>query len=776
MICPNLKDKQVKQKFEELVDALGEPLAYLTYSRNKGNFLEHNPDGSESTSFKQLLEAVDGDRKKALQLRSKYFTFDNISEKKVSKLQYDYSNDNISEQSKEARNNAKIDILWSVLTNSDTFEKIFKPGGFPTLQSLAKRVLELEGRADEMLDPLLPNTQAELYRRNMTGKALIGIFANHNANHAVLQYTDVELTSPIFFDGVSKVSLHDIKNSNGEFISRNVAEFLAAVVDNAKEPLSAFININTYTADVAALLTRLGFPLETVVGFLSQPILKEFTNLYFNNGANKQAESFAISQLQTRKVDKIELNTKDLFDSIRSKETTSDYQLAVLQQFIAIKEQATALADLVRAMRADTKGAGPTLSENEKLILLKDKVLKDTRLKNVEAVLNGEVYPISNAFMTEGIEKPTEVLSEYFPWMNPAFKEIKTIIQDNLKGKDLTVQQIEKINYELLGFAASGFEFFNGNDREDILFNLPKQLKEFKENNKEFVDENPFLKKLLYRTADEIKTTDRQKKKGKVYIDRIEFKNTGSLTDAEKVEVQNAWKDLFVKNEELANKLVKYTFYTSGFQLTPQSFGHLVPVQFYSTLKDSNGDSFNNYLDNIIDESKESEKIYKNSGFIDQFYRNNWDDTSFVPSVDITPNSRNISSDIVFVGDVPVAFEVDSNDKNTRQDFVLEKDKNGATFIPYIKYNYKGTVYLFKASPTQNPWIFQYDVIEKLGIPNYMMEYSRTTPILESVVADNILPDEVKGVEVSSDIPKAVDTVSITEEELEERIKLCNPE
>ena len=131
----------------------------------------------------------------------------------IRKIKYDPSNTSV--QSKEARNNAKIDIIRAVLTNSDTFDKIFKPGGFQTLENLAKKVLSLEGRADEMLPIVLPSTQSELFNRNMTGKALIGIFANHNKNHAVLQNTNIELANPVNLDGKKYVSLHDIKNSDG---------------------------------------------------------------------------------------------------------------------------------------------------------------------------------------------------------------------------------------------------------------------------------------------------------------------------------------------------------------------------------------------------------------------------------------------------------------------------------------------------------------------------------------------------------------------------------
>ena len=36
------------------------------------------------------------------------------------------------------------------------------------------------------LNPLNPRTQVLLHQDNMTGAAMIGIYANHNANHALM--------------------------------------------------------------------------------------------------------------------------------------------------------------------------------------------------------------------------------------------------------------------------------------------------------------------------------------------------------------------------------------------------------------------------------------------------------------------------------------------------------------------------------------------------------------------------------------------------------------
>ncbi len=649
----------------------------------------------------------------------------------IRKIEYNYSKESKT-QSKQARNNAKIDVLRAILTNQDTFSKIVKPGGFPTLESLARKVLLAEGKADEMLPIALPSTQTELFKRNMTGKQLIGIFANHNTSHAVMQYTNLTFHSPISFDGISRSSLHEVYDIDNKFISRNVAEWLAAVVDNAKNPLSSFINVNTYTADVAATLTRLGFPLETVVGFLSQHILKQFSEEYFANGANKQAEAKTIAKLEKllpKADNEFQLNTNELYDAIEKKTTFSPYQANVLSQFVRIKEQATALADLVRATRSDTKGAGPTLSENEKLIQLRKDVLLNQELVGVQDLFDGKVYPMESAFMQYGITKPTELLSKYFPWFSPAFKHIKDRIANSMKANTLTVKQIEQINYELLGYTATGFEFFNGKDKDQIINNMSKRVKEFKTKFPKIAEENFFINKLVFKKDE----------RNPSFPERVQFRNTGSMNELDKQQVKEAWMELLEspKFSNFGKELVKYAFYTAGFQLTPNSFSHLIPVDFYSSLTDSNGLSFNDYLSNMI---AEAESKYAFSGFEDQFFRNNYSDPAFVPMVD-TDKFENITGKVNYMNGRPAWFTVNAKDKNLRRDFIVGVDFDGEipifTFAPFVSMQEKGVKYLFELQHEYGNPTATYILTNKLGIPNAALEYDKLNSHPTSAISQN---------------------------------------
>ena len=728
----------------------------------------------------------------------------------IFKVEYD-GKKSAKENSQKARNNAKVDIIKSVLTNKDTFSKFISPGGYSTLADEAKVIKTAEGKIDEMLSLVLPSTQTELFNRNMTGKQLVGIFASHNANHAVLQYSDVKLAESFEFNGVLRNSLSDVLDVNGNYISKNVAEFLAAVVDNAKDPISSFVNLNTYTADVAALILRTGFPISTAVRFLSQPILKEFTEKYFNEGGDSSAEKKAIKYIK----EKYNITPGEEIKPTFEKRSPSDEELLkeisgtpndenqkyMFEKFLSLKEQGQSLTSLVAAMRADTKGVGPTLSENEALLNNIDSVVKSQDLTGqaelfygniVGPLVNGSLsgnyqakvfqslkdhfevgsrlqyfnrqtnlleegailyqilgektfngfyvennenpvnvldiytidgvelqtlieqdnpYKMISGFTTYGVDLPTKSLSKFFPWFNKGFRGVKSILAAYTKGNKLSVDQIEKINYGLLAYISSGFEFFNGSDRGVLVNNITDTFKSLKEANKGLFENNFFLNKLVVE-----ETNDPALPK------RLSFKNTGSLTAADKQMVAESWQEAMQNTEtaKFAKDLVKYSFYTSGFNVTPNSFWHLIPVEFFDTLTDSNNQTFNNYLKRKMSEGENSSTIF--NGFVDQFIANNANDLAFVPAVDT--KFRNISGQVVNIKGLPAYFEINAKDKNIKDKSLFQVVKGGAVFPQYLSYKYLNKTYLFKLEDTGNPYVAVYALEEKLGSPNNFVEYT----------------------------------------------------
>ena len=389
----------------------------------------------------------------------------------ISKVKYDF-NKSPQENSLEARNNLLIDMMYGVLTNADTASKILNPGGFDyqkkaarimsilnssyesdlakalkdvgvelnkTIQkgvksypkSIASYLFDLDldtldklaEKTKVKMDPLSPRTQVMLHQQNMTGAKLIGIYANHNANHALMQHTQLALdeeNGSFVLNGKRLTSLHDIMNGDKEFISKNNAGFLAASVDNVKDPVLAALNQNTFTADASMLLSRLGYnPIE--IGLLMmQPIVQEITQTYFRESREGKGKDTIIDEVLDKYKEKAALNNdltydnyknnsfyiEELADSIMlakeavtDRSQTSDFrkiefyqkQVAVGYLFKRIMNSADALGQLVQATRSDTQGgaAGPTIADTE----LKMQKVKDL----LDQIENNDKFPLKNA-------------------------------------------------------------------------------------------------------------------------------------------------------------------------------------------------------------------------------------------------------------------------------------------------------------------------------------------------------------------------------------------
>ena len=406
----------------------------------------------------------------------------------IEKVKYDY-NKPAHEQSLVARNNALIDMMWGVLTNADTTSKILNPGGFDPQKRAARVVTILQSVSDTKLakalgvpkdrvistllsldlnsldaianktkkamDPISPRTQVLLHQQNMTGAKLIGIYANHNANHALIQHTELALSTEygsFILNGKRLTSLHEIKNREGDFISKNNAGFLAASVDNVKDPVLAFLNQNTFTADASMLLSRLGYsPLE--IGLLmSQPIVMEITQQYFRESRNGVGKDTIIENILKKYKQKAGLMQELSYDnyksnnfliedlakniliakdmpSISSAHDTSDYdkvefykkQVSVGFLFSRIMKTADALGQLVQATRADTANgaAGPTIA---------DSIIKVQKVTDfIEDVVLEEKSPLVNAYViSEGLEFTGDVnqMKKLFNSSDPLEKNI----------------------------------------------------------------------------------------------------------------------------------------------------------------------------------------------------------------------------------------------------------------------------------------------------------------------------------------------------------------
>lgn len=426
-----------------------------------------------------------------------------IEDNIIKKVNYNYEL-SAEKNGVAARNNLLIDMMWGVLTNPDTTAKILNPGGFDDQKKTARIISVLQSsdtksligllevnsitegisklqnmelgelnkiasKIKTKLDPISPLTQVVLHQQNMTGNKLIGIYANHNANHALIQHTELELKQGVgdFWLADEKyTSLHAVKNAKGEYISRNNAGFLSASVDNAKDPVLSFLNQNTLTADTSMLLSRLGYNSLTIGLLLNQPIIKDITQSYFRNyrtGKSKQsiieniikeykikADNMSVNNYDSFKTRKFPLTelfrniiiSKDMGNITKGSQTTDwdkiEYysnQVAIGYLFMRIMKSSEALGTVVQITRADTANGGPNNT-------IADTIIKLNKITDFEAERTEDSYPLVN----------TSILN------NISFNDIKKQVDSKYNLQDLTKALDELFN-----------EIYKGGNISDVI-------------------------------------------------------------------------------------------------------------------------------------------------------------------------------------------------------------------------------------------------------------------------------------------------------------------
>jgi hypothetical protein len=698
----------------------------------------------------------------------------------------------ITDDSLEGRNNKIIDLMWDVLTNENTFKQFIKPGGFAELANTANiiyLVSEKVGTYDEIskwsedkiskevdnlikkqdIDLTSPLSNITMFNRNMTGKKLVGIEANHNANHSILQHTNIELAKPIIINGVPYQSLYQIYNNKQELISNNVAQRLAAVVDNAKDPNAFKVNLNTFTADVDALLTRLGVPIAESFALLKQPVIVELTRLYYLYGGDFNAEQKATKEMakllnipvpNTSIINDIDVSFETLVTQLNKDNAKATEQKDIFVKFLLYKEKAKSVADLVRAMSSMNNGGGPTVADNETLVRKQSEILSDKNLTGVSELFTGDVYPLFKSFNDNGLIKPQQDMIRLFPLGNTnennVINKLKVQLQQSVSKKNLSAKEINKFNNHILTYIGSKIPFFSYDQKEYILKKFPQEFSKAKENPK--ASDYRIMNFINFIQDDNLP------------FGRLEFNNTGAMTPALKDDIKDSFYQLLSSEEpklrEFAEKLVKYAFFKEGFIFGPKTFAHLIPTKFYTETEV--GRDINKYWNNVFtDESLGLAEMEINT-IISQFIKNNWKNSSYVPIVKNIEGEKD--NKVIYDKTEPIAVVATIKDKGLH---------TGSRFVEFIKVpivqKFKKTEYVLMQRNVKEeitnkqglPVKTVYTPVGKLGKSSFLNEVDIFE--LESMLPENNVTYVKRDVEeIMGTIPDAVveETESFESEEI----------
>lgn len=744
---------------------------------------------------------------------------------RIEKVRYDF-NKAPKDNSLRARNNLLIDMMWGVLTHPDTASRILNPGSFDYQKRAARivRILEMSSEKDlrselglkegsiidylmsldlsvlnkmasifsNRLDPLAPSTQTYFHRQNMTGANLIGIYANHNANHALMQYTRLELNENGSFklNGKTLTSLHSIMNDDKEYISKNNAGYLNASVDNAKDPVLADINQNMFTADATMLLSRLGYnPIE--VGLLiTQPIVKDMTQTFFKTrGSSKE---LIMSQVLDEYQNKAALlgdisydyfkgndfSIEDLANDImmfkeldnmssRSKINFYKRQTAVGYLFKRIMRDADYLSNLVQSTKFDTDrgGAGPTIAHTEILMqrasnfiesidaderfplngakIIVDNIPLDSSVEVLRDNILKSPLPFLQAFYTLGVKQSENLLGKYFPQFTPSFREVIDTLRSYTRTGVLDAKTMNNIYNDLIAYIMSKTPFFG--DEATVSSREKRRwfVTQFPQHFKEVISKNEDIANLDFIKGLRVIRSDSSP------VDVLVFRNAGRLNPSLKEKYTRDWESLlYMDNPEaqkLALDLIRYEYYRNGFAFGPSTFTHLAPMSVKLAIPD--------YIDTLrsllINEDDYSD-------FVDQYVYNHLDNRALVPmiptgtTVKFTTDKGRLKSTVEFT----IGPDSNPSDRKVVKNFVRIGSLTAYDFRNFIAKMHDGKIVYYRLEESSNDTAV-YKRIFPLGVKNNFIEYEYGKDVeeIESIFS--------KDTEKYSDITSEDDSTSL---------------
>lgn len=568
------------------------------------------------------------------------------------------------------RNNKIVDMTLGILTNEMTADKILNPGGFDPLKKMGYMITayktgkytwqELEAMSiDDLADACyvdkdlnFVDAQIQFYSQNSAAASLIGVFAVNKVAHATLEgngiFLDVEdVCGKEFIIGdvtsEDRMEIDPKYDNEGNLIGKSLGMGVSASADAAKTPVLNLMNINMSTVGVFSTLLRLGMSLREATLFMSQDIigriLKKFNQENLNNYVTLDSimnEYFTTYERQHGIDENSTIHTEpitreELIEGVTFKEHAStDYKvLKAFQKLRALTEHMRKITFATR-FNSMSSAVGPLIIDN---LITEHKVEQFTGKYNPDGTKffvneKGTRYnvDITNVFsdhpILEQFHRTVGVAERLFsdmPAGSTGFRNILKAFPQVLLDNTSLIERIysdKKLLDSLSNFYQSYLLVQSGvvdaRNTEKYINEIPVIFTRNKY--KEKYADNPLIQAINLKT---------ERKSGRVFL---EIPLTGK-DETYKEELRSGWIELHKKDPGLSQMLFNYCFFRGGIGFSPKTFMALVPTYVKERLSTKQDDgSVATYLDTYRNFPSVNPELV-----IDQWVRNNWDNTKLAP-------------------------------------------------------------------------------------------------------------------------------------------------
>lgn len=250
----------------------------------------------------------------------------------------------------------------------------------------------------EMLSDPIADTNSMLgqllaFNNSKEGSRNIGAAVNSMLVYSILNSNNIELTSPVFFDGKQYTTFENHTTEDGIRKFAQISALVNAMTDNTKDPLAAKLGLNIEAVGYVAAMIAIGIPAKSAVLLMMQPSVREyFKTLKSLSGQLKTKDeskqsSFnlladIIGKFPEGIVEKT-LTTEDLEKNIVQGGTDKTLQLSALKLLSRVKDISEHIQKVANVVRLG-KGLPTSFAEVDKIL---------GTVSTLEDMENGETPP-----------------------------------------------------------------------------------------------------------------------------------------------------------------------------------------------------------------------------------------------------------------------------------------------------------------------------------------------------------------------------------------------
>lgn len=557
---------------------------------------------------------------------------------------------------KKSIENEYIASLEALLLLPENFERLVTPNSTDEIVAVRDLLVELapnEFGTSPDRSVINRNFMSKLRHLFLVGKAGVGIAASSQTNNAFNQHTpmlimperavvsplgkfigDAKVALPhnsIKIDGRTYVTLSNITDKEGRYISEKISQYVNAFVDIAKDPFISQIIQDPSLQSLFLFLEKIGVPMRTTALFINQPIIREYLKLlssrdsswFFNkNLVNK--EILPIFATTSKDVISVKLTDELLAGFIQKfysgKKLTNQenaVQRFIMDEFLKYAAMSQDLFTVQRGSNYLTdSSADPNLRLKKETVT--SKATLSTSISSLKSLFNATFLGKTKEYTGKGIS----AIEKIFKTHDPKYR----FIINEIINKLISVRGLDTLSY-IKGAKLAEQMFLEYAVQTNTKLNL--RIKNM------LIDESTAvalklraLKKSLPKNSDLYNNAVLRKLIPIIKNNKADAKNIGMIFRANDPFTSDIYSGAFrelrdnPRTSDLYYDLLRISFLQSGIASSASSYTSYIPFEDYQKIISPIMEK----LDTI-----EGLEDYVNNGM---FFKNNWNNTKLVPSIE----------------------------------------------------------------------------------------------------------------------------------------------